>query len=162
MFYSQDGWKVVYTQVSCPRLFLIYCCFFTFYFYSCLSDILTLFASFDFQKLAHVWRWRFPISSRGRSQFDFFVFILDRISPRRNCCEIMEQRDASLPTSTPQRGFFSVKSVKYFWKRSFFGDDSLHCFVYILAEGRHYLTWPILPYAREISAFSDEEAVLNK
>ena len=65
-----------------------------------------------FQKLAHALRWRFPVSSRGRTQFNFFVFILDRISPRRNCCEIMAQRDKSEPIPIPPRGFYLVNIVK--------------------------------------------------
>ena len=27
MFYSQDGWKVVYTRISCPRLILLFSVF---------------------------------------------------------------------------------------------------------------------------------------
>ena len=66
-----------------------------------------------FQKLAHAWRWRFPVSSRGRTQFNFFVFILDRISPRRNCCEIMAQKEASKQISIPQKGFIQWKLLNF-------------------------------------------------
>ncbi|XP_074638424.1 uncharacterized protein LOC141896925 isoform X2 [Acropora palmata] len=34
----------------------------------------------------------FQFQAEGEVRFTFFVFILDRISPRRNCCEIMAQR----------------------------------------------------------------------
>ena len=66
----------------------------------------------DVQELAHAWRWRFPISSRGRSQFYFFVFILDRISPRCNISDIMAQRGKSQPIPIPPKGFYSVNIVK--------------------------------------------------
>ena len=36
------------------------------------------------------------------------VFILDRISPRRICCEIMAQSDPSEPFQTLQQVFYSV------------------------------------------------------
>ena len=60
--------------------------------------------------------WCFPRSSQGSSQFYFFVFILDRISSLRSCCEIMEQRDTSESTPTTQRGFlFSEPALLNFW-----------------------------------------------
>ena len=49
----------------------------------------------------------FPFQAEGQVKIiDIFtLFILDRISPSRNCCEIMAQRDTSEPNQVPQTGF---------------------------------------------------------
>ena len=47
----------------------------------------------------------FQFQAEGEVNLIFFVFILDRISSRRNYCEIMAQRDKSEPIPIPQRGF---------------------------------------------------------
>jgi len=48
----------------------------------------------------------FQFQAEGEVRFTFFVFILDRISPRRNCCEIMAQRGKSEPLiPIPPKGF---------------------------------------------------------
>ena len=79
-----------------------------FFRFPCLSDLLSLFDSFRrFSKAGS--RVKMTLSNfkpREKSILFFFVYILDRISPRRNCCEIMEQRGKSEPlTPIPPKGF---------------------------------------------------------
>ena len=122
--------------------------------FPCLSNVLTSFVSLDSQRLAHAWRWRFPFSSRGRSQFNLLVFNIQshqNFSSSQLLWDNGEKVCKRTDSNALKKFFYSVKSVnnnqglssnprasdhlesvrtKYFWRGSFFGDDFLDCFVY--------------------------------
>jgi len=58
-------------------------------------------------------RSHFKARDKSRLLIYLLVFILDRISPHRNCCEIMAQKEASKQISIPQKGFIHWKLLNF-------------------------------------------------
>ena len=98
----------MYIWVYHVPLFFFFC-----FRFPCSSDLLTSCRFWKACSCLKITCSRFKRRDKSTLLIYLLVFILDRISPHRNCCEIMAQKEASKQISIPQKGFIQWKLLNF-------------------------------------------------